>query len=131
MTARPELAILILDDDAETRDLYRRDLERFYRVVTCAQEGEALAALAGAPFAALVLEPVALADGDWRFVAAVHALPGCSRLPIVLCSTLDARRRGAEVGAAAYLVKPVLPSTLRATLANVIQRAAGLAAPAL
>lgn len=120
-----------MDDDAETRDLYRRDLERVYHVVTCAQENEALAALAAAPFAALVLEPAMLAERDWSFVAAVRRLPGCGSLPIILCSTLDARRRGAEVGAAAYLVKPALPSALRATLADVIRRASGLAEPAL
>jgi DNA-binding response OmpR family regulator len=37
-------------------------------------------------------------------------------LPIILCSTLDARRRGFENGANIYLVKPVLPTVLIETL---------------
>jgi ABC-type transport system involved in cytochrome bd biosynthesis fused ATPase/permease subunit len=41
-------------------------------------------------------------------LAAIKSLPGSSPIPVVLCSTLDERKRGMEMGAAAYLVKPVL-----------------------
>jgi DNA-binding response OmpR family regulator len=43
-----------------------------------------------------------------------------SPLRIILCSVLDDRRRGMNLGAAAYLVKPVLPKTLLDTLKQVL-----------
>jgi DNA-binding response OmpR family regulator len=42
-------------------------------------------------------------------------------IPLIVCSTLDERRRGIALGAAAYLVKPTLPATLLATLQQVLR----------
>ena len=56
----------------------------------------------------------------WNFVTAARTLPGYADLPIIVCSTLDERRRGAELGIAAYLVKPVVPKTLLDTVNTVL-----------
>jgi hypothetical protein len=42
------------------------------------------------------------------------------RLPIVVCSILDVRGRSAELGASAYLIKPVTPALLASTLVAVL-----------
>ena len=114
--------ILLLEDDAATRELYRRELSRTFCVVACGSEQEAAEQLfsqaAAAEVAALVLEPAALRSETWPFVAMLRRrLP---RLPIVVCSILDVRGRSAELGAAAYLIKPVTPAHLANTLANIL-----------
>ncbi len=110
--APSKTTILILETDEATRDLYRRELGKVYRVIACATEREALTAMQTEAVQAVVLEPTALNDADWSFVKAVRALPHYSHVPMVVCSTLDARRRGVELGVAAYLIKPVTAQAL-------------------
>lgn len=115
--------ILLLEDDAATRELYRRELSRTFCVVACGSEQEAVEQLSTQEPAALVLEPAALHSEAWPFVAMLRRrLP---RLPIVVCSILDVRGRSAELGAAAYLIKPVTPAHLANTLSNVLGTALG------
>jgi CheY-like chemotaxis protein len=109
----PNPTILLIEDDPSTRELYQRELSRDYAVLACGNESEALALLESHPVSLIVLEPV-LQDGQgWSFLAMLHAMPRTRTIPIILCSTLDERRRGLELGATLYLTKPVLPVALR------------------
>ena len=115
------LAILLLEADPVTRELYERELDRHYRVFTGLDESEALQLLRTVDIRAVVLEP-AMSDGaGWHLLASMQAMQFRSPLRIILCSVLDERRRGMNLGAAAYLVKPVLPKTLLDTLQQVLQ----------
>lgn len=108
--------MLILDRDEATRELYRRELSRRFQVTTCKSEDEAWETLDQQVVDAVVLELTALDDDDWSFIARLRATDRSCQLPIVICSTLDARRRGTELGAAAYLIKPVTPQVLLSAL---------------
>jgi response regulator RpfG family c-di-GMP phosphodiesterase len=119
--ARLHLAVLILESDEATLNLYCRELGRVYRVIACRNEREAITCLRSEMVQALVVEPAMFPDGEWSFIAAVRTNPETNRLPIILCSTLDVRRRGAELGVAATLIKPVMPQTLVATVTAVMQ----------
>lgn len=119
---RPEPAILILDDDEATRDLYRRELGRVYRVNAYSSEREALAHLRSEPAQVIVVEPASLRDEDWTFIAALRSTPELAHAPIILCSTQDTRRRGAELGVAATLIKPTTPAALLAVIDEVLLR---------
>ena len=115
------LAILLLEADPVTRELYERELDRHYQVFTGRDECEALQLLRTVDIRAVVLEP-AMSDGaGWHLLESIHAMQLRSPLRIILCSVLDDRRRGMNLGAAAYLVKPVLPKTLLDTLQQVLQ----------
>ncbi len=115
------VSILLLEADAVTQELYARELRRHYRVFTCQDEAEALQILRTENIRAVILEP-ALANGaGWRLMAEMRRLQLNSPLPIILCSALDERRRGINLGAAAYLIKPVLPVTLRTTLDQILR----------
>jgi DNA-binding response OmpR family regulator len=110
--------VLLLEDDPATRELYRRELSRTFAVVACGSEQEAAEQLSAVSVDALVLEPAALSSETWPFVAMLRRrLP---KLPIVVCSILDVRGRSAELGAAAYLIKPVTPALLASTLSAVL-----------
>jgi DNA-binding response OmpR family regulator len=115
------LAILLLEADPVTRELYERELDRHYQVFTGRDESEALQLLRTVDIRAVVLEP-AMSDGaGWRLLESMRGMQLRSPLRIILCSVLDERRRGMNLGAAAYLVKPVLPKTLLDILQRVLQ----------
>ena len=112
-------AILIIESDLPTLELYQRELSRDYKVYSCTTAQQAGTLLRTRRISAVVLEPAIAGEEGWSFLAAMKRRPGRACIPIVLCSTLDERKRGMEMGAAAYLVKPVLPSTLLAALHEV------------
>jgi DNA-binding response OmpR family regulator len=108
--AKPGHAILIVEQDTPTRELYVRELGRDYRVFACRDEREALRLLGDQQISAIVLEPGSA--GGWALLAALKRATDMRAIPVILCSTLDERKLGMELGASAYLVKPVLPVTL-------------------
>lgn len=119
--ARLHLAVLLLESDAATLNLYCRELGRLYRVIGCSNEREAVTCLRSQVVQVLVVEPAMFQDDEWSFIVAVRTNPETNRLPIILCSTLDVRRRGAELGVAATLIKPVTPQMLVAAVSTVIR----------
>jgi DNA-binding response OmpR family regulator len=107
----PSRTILLIEHDEATRNLYSRELGKEYHVVACPDGSDAWRALYRQAVHAVVLEPGLADSGGWELLAALKH--GRTRsIPVILCSTLDERRRGLELGAWAYLVKPVLPATL-------------------
>ena len=115
------LAILLLEADPVTRELYERELARHYQVFTGRDEAETLQLLRTVDIRAVVLEPAMAGGAGWRLLENLRDMQRRSPLRIILCSVLDERRRGMNLGAAAYLVKPVLPKTLLDTLQQVLQ----------
>ena len=115
-------AILIVERDRPTLELYQRELSRDFRIFTCGEAHQALDVLRAHRISAVVLEPSTPNEEGWSLLAAIKSLPSPAPIPVVLCSTLDERKRGIEMGATAYLIKPVLPSTLLATLHQVTRR---------
>ena len=111
--------ILIVECDLPTLELYLRELSRDYQILACSETEEALALLQAHSVVAVVLEPSTPDGQGWSLLAAIKSLQASAPIPVVLCSTLDERKRGMEMGAAAYLVKPVLPTTLLKTLQQV------------
>ena len=109
-------AVLIVESDPPTSDLYVRELGHHFTVLACANAAEALRVLAQQPLHAIVLEPVGLGAQGWNLPRAARDCPLNCRTPFVVCSSLDDRKTGMDRGAAVYLVKPVLPATLFSVL---------------
>lgn len=114
-------AVLVVEQDGPTRELYQRELGRRFRVVTSDDAEHTLQLLQSQRFDALVLEPAVSNGAGWRLLETLPSLPAHGPLRIILCSAVDERRRGIRLGVAAYLVKPVLPATLLNTLDQVLQ----------
>ena len=115
------LCLLIVEKDEATRELYRRELSRTYNVITTEGAQQALEVLQTQEIAAVILEPDASDDTGWALIYSIRTMRDRSPIQVILCSALDERRRGMKLGAAAYLVKPVLPMTLLDTLNHVLQ----------
>jgi DNA-binding response OmpR family regulator len=101
--------------------LYRRELSRDFRVLACFRKSETLDAIDSQNPKAIILEPAALNEEGWDLLNAIVSLPD-KFLPVILCTILDERKRGMQEGAAAYLIKPVLPAVLLETLHKVIKK---------
>ena len=115
--------VLILDADDAACNLYRRELARTYQVITCCTEHGAWEMLNKQQVDAIVLEPIALGDDDWNFVVRLHTDEHYAHIPIIICSTMDARRRGANMGVNAYLIKPASPQTVATAVATALSSA--------
>ena len=113
--------ILIIENDPPTLELYRRELGREFRVLACFSKSETLDAIESQSPKAIILEPVALSEDGWDLLNSIATLPDRS-IPVILCTILDERKRGLKEGAAAYLIKPVLPSALLEALHKVIEK---------
>ncbi|HEX9370601.1 MAG TPA: hypothetical protein VF897_06320 [Roseiflexaceae bacterium] len=114
--------VLIGEPDQPTSQLYQRALAAAFEVIAATDEETILRTLRARPVAALVLDPTIFAANTWERVTDVSRACAERAIPLVVCSTLDERRRGIELGAAAYLVKPTLPATLLDTLRQVVER---------
>lgn len=115
----PEPAILLIEPDAATRELYHRELSSAYRVFSYPDIGNALDILLTHNIRALVIEPTLRRTSGWEFVARITQMPDTRHIPVIVCSVLDERGRGKECGVYTYLIKPVLPSTLLEVLGRV------------
>lgn len=115
--------VVLVESHGPTSDLYRRALEDHYEVVACADVETAVETVRGRPVSAVVLEPALSHGRGWALVTALRGSATTRGVPIVVCSSLDERLHGKEVGVTAYLVKPVLPTVLLATLREVMARA--------
>jgi two-component system chemotaxis sensor kinase CheA len=106
---RSRVAILVVDDSLTTRMLERSILESAGFEVDVAASGEEGLEMARARRYGLFLTDIDMPGIDgFTFVAETRAEPSLAGVPAILVSSRaspDDRRRGAEVGAAAYVVK--------------------------
>ncbi|MEA9897392.1 response regulator [Xanthomonas campestris pv. raphani] len=118
--------ILVVDDNAVTRYSVRRVLEHHQFVVEEAGTGgEGLVRLAAEAFAAVVLD-VNLPDmSGFDIVRTLRAEPRSALLPVVHVSAASIATgdmiTGLDAGADAYLIHPVDPNVLVATLRTLLR----------
>ena len=115
-----------MDDDATTRDLVERHLQRSgFAVVTARGGHEGLRLVRELRPAAVTLD-IMMPDLDgWTVLAAIKGDPALASTPVVLMSIVDQKNRGYALGAADYLVKPVDRTKLIETLTAICGSAAG------
>ena len=65
------------------------------------------------------------ADG-WHVLHDLKADPDTTHIPVVFLTIVDKKALGLQLGAAAYLLKPLDPAEVRGTLDKVIQGTMGL-----
>ena len=105
---RPE--VLVVDDQFTVRELERSILEAAgYRVTTARDGREALGLIAGGEAVEVVVTDLEMPELDGLgLIRAIRSDPKHSSLPVVVVSSHGSeedRRRGAEAGADAYIVK--------------------------
>ena len=119
-------SILVVDDDAEIRDLLSRFLKKHEFAVETAHDGRAmLRKLDGGRFDLVVLD--IMMPGENGLSLCRH-LRATSSLPVIMLTALDEETEriiGLEMGADDYLAKPFNPRELLARIRAVLRRAGG------
>lgn len=124
--------ILVVDDNADNRDILTRRLRRLgYTEVDTAVDGyAALATIArgcvsGAPYDAVLLDVMMPGMTGVEVLEALAADPLLSQTPVIMISAateIETVVRCIELGAEDYLPKPFNPTLLRARLSTVLEK---------
>ena len=115
MPARP--TVLIVEDDPATYRLYERALRPEYQVLAAfTKEDVTTLITAHTAVHAVVLEPGPVGSWGWALLSELRRHADFESIPLILCTAQDEKRRGLELGATEYLVKPVLPAELLAAV---------------
>jgi DNA-binding response OmpR family regulator len=112
----------VLDDDLLALELYSRELELDYRVITSNNAAETRLLLKEQRLDVLIIEPEMNEDEGWRLLQEVHSITNPPA--VILCSVTDERKAGLNQGASLYLVKPVLPHTLHLLVNQLVAKKA-------
>jgi len=121
-----DIRLLIVDDNVATRYALRRRLERHgYEVLEAGTGGDGLALIASEPLDALILD-VNLPDmSGFDIVRKLRTDPGTALLPVIHVSAASIQTgdiiTGLDAGADAYLIHPVDPDVLLATLRTLLR----------
>jgi signal transduction histidine kinase/CheY-like chemotaxis protein len=111
--------ILVIDDDAEAREIIRRLLEKDGFTVVTALSGEDGLRLAHQLQPAAITLDVMMADMDgWSVLRALKVDPVLHKVPVVMLTMLDDKSKGYALGASDYLTKPVDRDQLHTALAR-------------
>lgn len=100
--------VLVVDDDANSRDLLRRMLEKQgYTVLTAAGGAEGVAAAKEQQPDLVTLDVMMPSMDGWAVLSALKADPATASIPVVMMTMVEDRPMGFALGAADYLTKPV------------------------
>jgi len=119
-----EATVLVVEDDADTRDVYSLGLGHIgYRVVTAESGIEGLRA-ARDEHPDVILLDLSLAGADgWEVVRCLKASNATRDIPVLLVTGhANLERRARDEGCAGYLVKPLRLDTLRQAVASAVQQ---------
>ncbi len=126
---RGKKAVLVIEDDAESRNFMARVLELEGYQVLQADNSEQGIAVARENHLALVLLDLQLPGHDGGVVLVeVRNTPSLSTIPVIVITASAAalqRERALGMGATEYLVKPLSAASLREAVARILSRQRG------
>jgi hypothetical protein len=109
--------VLVIDDNAQARELIRRLLTDEGFGVAEAETGEAGLSLARTLLPdAITLDVMMPGMDGWAVLTALKADPEVAGIPVIMVTMLDDRNLGFALGATEYLTKPLDRERLRAVL---------------
>jgi len=114
-------AIVLIEKDDVTLDLYRRELCKSFEVLSFNQVDGVMEAIARQDVRAVIVEPELDSGQGWELIASINrAFPDRS-IPVIVCSTRDTGGKHPPESVAKYLTKPVLPRVLKEQTLEVIK----------
>jgi CheY-like chemotaxis protein len=103
-----KVTVLVVDDNPDMADLYRRSTEgTSYHIVHIAQGQDLFETVETAKPDVIVLD-VMLPDIDgWKLLMRLYETPATRPIPVIVCSVVREEELALSLGAALYLAKPV------------------------
>jgi len=124
MMAISTRTVLLIDQDATTRDLVQRLIAKDGLEMLYAATGQEGLRLAGQHKPDVILLDVILPDQDgWAVLTAITTKLELASIPVVVVTAADERGLATTLGATAYLSKPVSQDELRAAIRGAQQPA--------
>ena len=118
--AGPAGRIVVIEDDRPSLALFAAYLSGVALEVINERDGQSgLAAVRRVRPDAVLLDIRLPGIDGWAVLKALKADPETSGIPVIVVSIVDEQARGVELGAAAYLVKPVRREDLLSALVAV------------
>ncbi len=122
-----DAALLVVDDNADNRDLLSRRLARFgyINIATAANGREALLQLRAKPFDLVLLDIMMPEMNGYEVLEHLKAANELHDLPVIMISALDEIAsviKCIELGADDYLPKPFNPTLLRARVGASLEK---------
>jgi signal transduction histidine kinase/CheY-like chemotaxis protein len=100
--------VLVIDDDADTRQVLKRFLNRKGFAVECASNGaEGLDLARQLHPMAIILDVMMPGMDGWAVLSALKSKPEVSDIPVVMLTIVDDKNLAYELGASDYMIKPV------------------------
>jgi Amt family ammonium transporter len=101
--------ILAIDDDPQVLGLYERYLQAAgYRMVALTDPSRAVERAAELKPFAITLDLMMPGIDGWQVLKSLKENPATQKMPVLICSIIEEPERGFTLGAADYLVKPIL-----------------------
>jgi DNA-binding response OmpR family regulator len=113
-------AILLVEKDAVTMEMYQRELSKSFTVFALTDIRRIPDILGSQEIQAIVIEPEIDHGRAWELIQSIQSMFPNRPVPVIVCSTRDAAGPGAGRAVARYLTKPVLPNRLREVTLEVL-----------
>jgi signal transduction histidine kinase/DNA-binding response OmpR family regulator len=111
--------VLVIDDDADVRDLMRRFLAKEgFDVVTAAGGAEGLRLARKLKPAVITLDVIMPGVDGWHVMQELKADPELATIPVVIITIVDEKNKGYALGATDYMSKPID----RARLSQILEK---------
>lgn len=114
--------ILIVDDDADTVQLYSRYLQGHRYAIQVAQSAQEAKRLLEERPQVVLLDILMAREDGWDVLRHAQASPTTANIPIIICSVLSQPNLALALGAFAVLKKPISEQELLATIERAMQR---------
>jgi len=109
--------ILAVDDDPQVISLYERYLQpQGYQVISITDPAKAKERAKQLNPYAITLDIMMPGYDGWSVLADLKSDPDTREIPVVICSIIEDQERGFSLGAADYLLKPILEEDLLGAL---------------
>ncbi len=101
--------VLAIDDDPQVISLYERYLKQAgYEVLALTDPSKAVQRVTELKPFAVTLDIMMPGYDGWQVLTALKSNPETRETPVIICSIIEEQERGFNLGAADYLVKPIL-----------------------
>jgi CheY-like chemotaxis protein len=108
--------VLIVDDEVPARELLASYLESEYRIVMAESGAEAVQKAQQLRPDAITLDVLMPGGTGFETLVALRKAPETANIPIIILSVVDQKQVGFALGAADYLIKPILRPVLLETI---------------
>jgi len=114
--------IVLIEKDHVTLELYQRELSKSFTVLAFTETTAVLETIADQDIQAVVIEPEIHYGQGWELIRSIRKTFPDQYIPVIVCSTRDTNDIDLSGEVTKHLTKPVLPTTLREKILEVLAR---------